>query len=147
MRYVSKFFVITVGLLAFCLVSSSASANEALAGKFKLNQRTQWNNTVLPAGDYTFTLTRSQSHNLNLLTVRGTKQKIDMFIRAERECETCQNGTLNLTVQGDQVAVTSMNLAGIHANFKFRQLSGATVEESAKTPKSSEQVAVHVDPN
>jgi len=147
MRTLSKFLVVAVGFLAIGLFSSSASANSgALAGTFTLAHSTQWDKTMLPAGNYTFYLTRTQTENVNLLEVRGEKQKVTAFVRGEWACETCENAKLYLAAQGNQFAVTSMDVAGFHATFKVRQSAGAR-EELAKMPKQSEQVAVHVNPN
>ena len=147
MRYLSKFSLVAVGFLAIGLMSSSASANnDALGGKFTLPHSTQWDNTMLPAGNYTFMLTRTQTKDMNELTVRGEKQKVTLFVRGEWSCENCQNAKLNLAPRGNQYVVTSMEMAGFHANFKVRQ-SASSREELAKNPQRSEQVAIHVDPN
>jgi hypothetical protein len=147
MRYLSRCFVIAVGLLAIGLASSAVHADEALAGKFKLTHSIQWDNTMLPAGDYTFSLSRTQSKNLNLLEVRGAKRKVSLFVRGEWSCETCQHAAIYLSVQGDHYAATSVDMAGFHANIKVRQLVGLQGEELAKTPATTEQIAVHVNPN
>jgi len=147
MRLLSKLFVVAVGLLAIGLGSSSARADEALAGKFTLSHPTQWNQTVLPAGDYTFTLARTQIKNVNLLVVNGAKQKVNLFVYGEWACENCRTASLNLAERGDQFAVTSLEMAGFHVNFKVRQPTGARGEELAKKPQPSEQVAIHVDSN
>jgi hypothetical protein len=145
MRNISRLFVVTASLFIVGLVSPSARANDALAGKFTLPHRTQWNSTVLPAGDYTFTLARTQIKDVNLLTVQGAKQKVKMFVYGEWACQTCQAASLDLAVRDNQFAVASMNMAGFHTNFKLRQPVGGA--ELVKSPQSSEQVAVHVDPN
>jgi hypothetical protein len=147
MRNLSKFLTVAVGILAIGLFSTSASANSgALAGTFTLARPTQWDKTMLPAGNYTFILNRTQTENVNLLEVRGEKQKFTMYVRGEWACEACQNAKLYLAPQGSQFVVTSMDMAGFHANFKVRQPAGAR-EELAKMPQRSEQIAVHVDPN
>lgn len=147
MRYLSRCFVIAVGLLAIGLASSAVRADEALAGKFTLTHSVQWDNTVLPAGDYTFSLSRTQSKNLNLLDVHGAKRKVSLFVRGEWSCETCQHAAIYLSLQGDHYAVTSLDMAGFHANIKVRQLTGVQGQELAKAPATTEQIAVHVNPN
>jgi hypothetical protein len=146
MRSVSKYLVVVFALLAIVLTSSAVSANEALSGKFTLPHATQWDNTVLPAGSYTFTLAHSQTQNVNVLAVHGKNRKVSLFVRGEWSCESCQSATINLALRGDRYAVTSMNVAGFHANFKVRQPNGSTDAE-LKAPQATEQIAVQVNPN
>lgn len=145
MRFLSKVFVIAVGLLAIGLISSSVRANDVLVGNFTLPHPTQWNNTVLPAGNYTFKMARTET-NANRLTVRGAKQSMMLFVYGESACETCRSASLNLAVRGNNRVVTSMDLTGFHVNFKVRQ-SESEKEELSRMPASTEQVAVHVDSN
>jgi hypothetical protein len=144
MRYLSKAFVVAVCLLAVGLSSSPASAADVLAGKFTLTHATQWNDTVLPAGDYTFRVARTVT-NADLLTVHGAKQAVNLYIYNESACRTCQTASLNLAVRNDNRVVTSLDLPGFHVNFKVRQSAAEKREELAKTTAPSEQVAVHVD--
>jgi len=146
MRHMSKYLVLAIALFAIAFVSSSVSANEALSGKFTLPHATQWDNTVLPAGSYTFTLAHSQTQNLNVLSVQGKNRKVNLFVHGEWGCESCQTAKINLDLRGDRYAVTSMDVAGFHANFKVRQPNGAT-EDLVKNPKPGEQIAIQVNQN
>ena len=146
MRYLSKVFTVAVGLLAFGVLSSSVRANDMLAGTFALTSPTQWKNTVLPAGDYTFTLVRTQS-DTHLLSVRGEKKVLDILVFAQSTCETCRSSALKVAVQGDNRAVSSLELPGFHMNFKIRQSAAEKGEDLAKAPARSEQVAVRVARN
>jgi hypothetical protein len=143
MRYLSKAFVIAVGLLAIVLLSSSIRANDVLVGKFTLPHPTEWNNTMLAAGDYTFSVARGQA-DTKVLSVHGAKQDLAILIFAQSACETCRNGALTVTVQDDNRSVTSLDLPGFHLNFKVRQSAAERGEQLAKTPMPSEQVAVRV---
>jgi hypothetical protein len=146
MRSLSKAFVVTVGLLAIGALSSSVRANNLLIGAFTLPHPTQWNNTVLPAGDYTFKLARTQS-NTNLLSVRGATKTLEILVFAQSACETCQGGALKVAVQGDNRNVTSLDLPGFHVNFKAHESAAEKAERLAKTSSPSEQVAVRVGSN
>jgi hypothetical protein len=143
-RSLSKVVCLAVGLFAIGLASSSVRANDLLAGSFKLQHPTQWNNTTLPAGDYTFRLARTQNDS-DMLMIRGEKQSLSVFVYSDSACKTCQDSSLNLAVRGGTRYVTSLELAGFHVNFKMRQSAGAKEEEMAKGQQQSEQVAVHVD--
>ena len=141
MKYLSKVLVVAIVLLAVGTLSSSIRADESPVGKFKLLHPTKWNNTLLPAGDYTLSRTGAAP---NLLFVRGEKQTLYVTISGKLDCRTCRKELLNLLVQDDNRFVTSLDMAGFHVDFKVRQ---ADREELGKAPAQSEQVAVHVDPN
>jgi hypothetical protein len=144
MRYLSKVFVIAVGLLALTVLSSSLYANDVL-GTFRLSHPTQWNNTMLAPGDYTFRMTRTQT-NANVLMIRGEKQTFNWFIYPEPACNTCQRSGLNLEMRGENLVVTSLDLMGFHVDFNSHE-SAKEREQLGKTRAHSEQVAVKVNPN
>ncbi|SRR5258708_39599875 len=147
MRSLSKALVVTVGLFFIGVFSSSvrANGNDKLIGSFTLAHPTQWNKAVLPAGDYTISVTRGLS-DTNVLSVQGAKQGFSMFFLSQSACETCKKGELKVAVEHDNRVVTSMDLPGFHVNFSNRQ-SAAQREQLVKTPAASEQVAVHVAAN
>jgi hypothetical protein len=142
MRSLSKAFVVAAGLLAIGLFSPAVPAADVLAGKFTLPHATRWNDTILPAGDYTFRVARTMT-NADVLKVRGANRVIDLYMFNESVCEKCRKASLNLAVQNDNRVVTSLELPGFHVNFKVRQ----SEEAFAKNPSSSEQVAVQVSSN
>jgi hypothetical protein len=146
-RFLPRFFAVAVGLLAIGLVSFAVRANDALAGKFTLHHPTQLDKTVLPAGEYTFQVSRVPGQNVDLFAVQGANQKVRVLVHGDWACERCQSGSLNLAVQGDRYAVASLEVARFHAKFKVLPPAGAKAEELAQLPKSTEQVAVHVNPN
>lgn len=151
MRSLNKVLVIAVGLLSIGLWSTSARANDnMLAGKFTLSHATEWNKKMLPAGEYRFTLARTQS-DVNLLMVNGSNQSVSMFIYNEPICRTCSTGSLNISTRGDNRIVTSLDLAGFHVDFHSQLSAREREEQMARnrkmSNKPSEQVAVHTDDN
>jgi hypothetical protein len=146
MRYLSKALVVAVGLFSIGVLSSSVSANNLLEGSFKLERPIQWKSTVLPAGDYTFKMTRTQT-DTNMLAVRGQKKSMDILIFAQSACEKCKSGELQLDVQGGTRVVTSLELPGFHVDFNSRQSPAQREQQMTKAHAASEQVAVHVDSN
>jgi hypothetical protein len=146
MRFLSKTFVVVVGVIAIGLMSSSVSAKTFLVGTFTLTHPTEWKNTMLPAGNYTFRLDRTDS-DTNLLKVRGEKKTLDILIFAQSACETCRSGAMKVAVQGDDRVVTSLDLPGFHVDFNDRRPAAEREKQLAKAQASSEQVAVHVDSN
>jgi hypothetical protein len=146
MRSLSKSFVVTVGLLLIGVLSSSVRANDSVIGSFTLPHPTQWNNAVLPAGNYTFSLTRGLGET-KVLSVHGAQQDLKMVYVSPSACETCRKGALKVAVQNDNRVVTSLELPGFHVNFNNRHSVSEREEQLAKTPATSEQVAVHVATN
>ena len=142
MRTLSKALVIVVGLLAIGVLSSSVFANSLMVGTFKLSHATQWNGTLLPAGDYQFKLTRTQT-DVSMLTISGEKQTLNVMVFAQSACETCKTEALKMTVQGDNRIVTAMDLPGYHLEFKAPRTESAGKED---TSPWVEQVSVHVNP-
>jgi hypothetical protein len=142
MRSLSKAFAVAVCLLAIGLSSSPAPAADVLTGKFTLPHATRWNDTILPAGEYTFRVARTMT-NADVLKVRGANRTMDLYIFNESTCEKCSHASLNLAVKNDSRVVTSLELPGFHVNFKVRK----SEEAFAKNPSPSEQVAVHVNSN
>jgi hypothetical protein len=146
MRYVSKALLVAAGLFSIGMMTSSVRANNMLAGSFTLSQPTQWKNTVLPAGDYTFKLSRTQT-DTNRLSIHGKQKAMDMLVFAQSACETCRNGALELAVNGNNRVVTSLELPGFHVEFKSGQNGAQREQQLSKAPARSEQVAVHIDGN
>lgn len=150
MRFFTKFSLLAAALMAVALMSSSVRANDLLTGTFTLTQSTQWNNTLLPAGQYTIQLSRTLS-SANLLVIRGGKQSVSMLVNSDALCMNCGSGSLNMVSLGDLNVVTSMDLAGIHQNFQVQKSARQREAEMAKNRKPSnkpaEQVAIHTDDN
>jgi hypothetical protein len=147
MRNISKALLVAVGLLSIGIFSSSSvSANSELVGSFTLARPIQWKNTMLPAGNYTFRLARTQTDS-NLLKVRGEKRALDIMVFAQSACETCKSGALNLAMRGGNRVVTSLELPGFHVDFNGSQSPAESERQMGKVSTPAEQVAVHVDSN
>ena len=146
MRSLSKALLVAAGLFAIGAASSQATANTFLAGTFTLAHPTQWKNTVLPAGNYTFKLAHTQS-DANLLSVRGDGKTLDVLVFAQSACANCQNADLKIAVNGGNRVVTALDLPGFHVDFNGRRSPAEKEQQLGKKAVSSEQVAVHVDSN
>jgi len=147
-RFLTKFSLLAAALLAVALMSSSVRANDLPTGRFTLTQSAKWNNTLLPAGSYTIQMRRTLSTS-NLLVIRGEKQSVAMLVGSATPCENCGDGSIKMVSLGDLNVVTSIDIAGIHENFGIQKSARQREEEMAKNNQkpSSEQIAVHVDPN
>ena len=147
MRFLSKALLVAAGLFSLGIFSIGVKADSsALVGSFKLDQPTQWKSTVLPAGNYTFKLARNRA-DMQMLTVRGNKKALDIMVFDQAACQTCQNGKLKLSVQGDDRFVSSMELPGYHVDFKAPKSTAEYERQIARIPARSEQVDLHVGGN
>lgn len=146
MRHVSKALLIVMGLLVVSLWSSGVRADDVIIGSFKLPHATAWKSTMLPAGEYTFKLARTQS-DARVLMIEGSKHAMNVLVFPQSACQTCRKGELVLAVNGDDRVVTSMELPGYHVDFKSSWSSAQREEQARKAPKASEQVAVQVNQN
>ena len=154
MRSLSKALVVTVGLFFIGVFSSSVRANELpkmvgndkVMGSFTLAHPTQWNNTMLPAGDYTFSVNRGMA-DTNVLSVQGAKQGFTMFFSSQSACKTCTTTALRVAVQDDNRVVTSLDLPGFHVNFNNRQSAPEQREQLVRTPTMPQQIATRVAAN
>jgi hypothetical protein len=140
MRTISKALVVAVGLLSLGLLSSSVAANNLLVGEFKLTHPTQWNGSTLPAGDYQFKMTRTET-DVNMLVISGEKHTLSVMVFAQSACESCKTEALRMSVQGEKRIVTSLDLPGYHLDFKAPK-----TEDSEAASAWVEQVSVKVNP-
>jgi len=146
MRSLSKALLVAAGLFTIGAAASQVSARTFLAGTFTLAHPTQWINTFLPAGNYTFKLANTQT-DANLLSVRGGTKALDVLVFAQSACANCQNADLKITVNGENRVVTALDLPGFHVDFSGRRSPAEMEQQLGKKSVSSEQVAVHVDSN
>jgi len=144
MRKITKALVLAAALLAAGISCSSISANSLPVGAFTLRHATQLNGTTLPAGEYQFKMTRTQT-DANMLVITGQKQTINVLVPSQAACDSCKNEALKMKVQGDTRIITAMDLPGYHVDFKTPRAEGA--QEAANDASAwVEQVAVHVTP-
>ena len=143
MRNLSRALLFAVGLI-FGLAASNVFAGPMVVGSFSLSRPAMWNGTMLPAGDYQFRMTPTQS-DTNMLTVTGNKQSLNVLVFAHNTCESCKSVALKMTVQGDSRIITSMDLPGYHLDFKMPRVESAK-ETANDSTAWVEQVNVKVDP-
>jgi hypothetical protein len=141
MRTLSRALILTVGLLFIGALASSVCADNLPVGTFTLAHPTQWNGTTLPAGEYHFKLTRTQT-DTNMLVITGEKQTLHVMVFAQSACTTCKNEALRMKVQGDKRIVTSFDVPGYHLDFKAPRTESANADV---TDSWIELVSVQVD--
>lgn len=133
---------VAVGLLSIGLLSLPVFANTMLAGGFSLAHTTMWNGTALPAGEYQFRMTRTQT-DVSMLIISGGKQTVTVMVFPQSACESCKTEAIKMTVQGDSRVVTSFDLPGYHLEFKAPHMENA--KETMDASPWTEQVPVRVN--
>lgn len=145
MRSSSKAILALAGLLAIGSFTS-VRANSLLVGSFKLDHPTEWKGALLPAGDYRFKLSRTQT-DANILAVEGAGETLDILVFTQAACDTCHKGELTVDIDGDNRVVTSLELPGFHLNFNSNSSGRQTAKQLNKAPANNEQISVQVNQN
>jgi hypothetical protein len=130
-KLTSARFVLTV-LFATCLLPVT-HAQSVFKGKFSLQEQVRWARAVLPAGDYTVTVTSTRMPNV--ATVRSADGKRAVFVVAKvHDNVQLWENFLSLSGAVGQREVRSLNLAGPgisliydHAAAPSRELEVAEV--------------------
>jgi hypothetical protein len=121
---------LVLGLLMTILAyGAAANAEPAFSGKFVLPQEVRWNHAVLPAGEYTIEMS-----SIAAPAVLHSKKTSKAFYTAQpMVSESRKGGTeINITVQGNERTVRSLNLPGIGHALIFAPLTKAEIETLAR---------------
>jgi hypothetical protein len=117
-----------VAVMALVLVTAAVSPSLAHAqqkvseGRFTLPCTTYWGTAVLPAGNYTFSISRV-TQNADILDVRGEKSLKMLSVVAPGYGK--KENALELRRSGGSAVVTNMHLAEGGININFRVASAA----------------------
>ena len=125
----AKVAMVAVVLMAAALTPSVASAQPAMQGKFTLPCTTYWGAAVLPAGEYSFTVTKANSQ-VDIIRVRGAASVQHMSLRQK---ESRSEGSSLTLAEANGVAIArTLYLAEIGRSFRIPQ-AGAAKELLAKS--------------
>jgi len=123
-----------LGVLAAAFAFATAAyAQPAFSGKFVLPQEARWNHAVLPAGEYTIYMS-----SISAPAVLHSKSTDQTFYTAPPMISGRQKGgtQLNITVQGHERTVRSLNVPGIGHALIFEPLTKADMERLAKADET-----------
>jgi hypothetical protein len=125
--------VLTLGALGQFV--GLAHAQESMHGKFTLPYEVRWEKTVVPAGDYGFSLQPMGSFEILMLQKisGGARYGFFMMIHSPETARSIDLSKLVLVTKGDQRFVSSMQLASSGVILDF-----AVPDEPAH---SSKQIA------
>lgn len=109
-----------VVLFSIVLGVMAANAQSVLHGKFQLSSEARWGNAVLPAGEYTFTISSVQSPII-IQSVNGKKSAMAM---AQTSVNAASGGSyIFVTGTGANREVRSMNLPQLGVSLVYRSLT------------------------
>lgn len=104
-------------VISMVLVGVAANAQTVLHGKFVLTSEAHWGKAVLPAGEYTFTMSSVQSP----IIIQAVKGKAAAMVLAETHADVAPGGSYILITADGQVR--SMNLPQLGTSLIFRPLT------------------------
>lgn len=120
-------------LMAIFVCGAAANAQPAFSGKFVLPQEVRWNHAVLPAGEYTIYMSSIAAPAV--LHSNSTGQTF--YTAPPMVSDSRKGGTqLNITVQGRERTVRSLNVPEIGHALIFDPLSKADMEKLAKADET-----------
>jgi hypothetical protein len=144
-KRISMVAVMTLVLVTVALSPGLAAAQQRESeGKFTLPCTTYWGTAVLPAGTYTFSLSRV-TKNVDILDVRGGKSFKVMAI-VDPDYANKENA-LEVRRSGGSAVVTNMHLAegGININFRVAPVARELMSSASVPQGLVEKIAVTVD--
>ena len=131
------------GLLAFTalnLAPSLARAQEVARGQFTLPREVRWQNAVVPAGDYRFSLESSGAAGMLHLTKLDGRSAGFMFLVADSEAaKSSDPNLLVLEKTPEGTYVSAMQLPEFGVVLRFRVPSEKLVARAANMPQAAGQ--------
>lgn len=120
-------------LMTIFICGAAANAQPAFSGKFVLPQEARWNHTVLPAGEYTIYMGSIAAPAV----LHSNRTGQTFYTAPPMVSESRKGGTqLNITVQGRERTVRSLNVPGIGHALIFEPLTKADMEKLAKADET-----------
>ena len=131
----------TVGLFAIGLSASASQAQTIYKGSFTLPQEVRWQNSTMPAGDYTFKVnstTRSEP-----VIVTGPDGTIFQMPLVTEQINYGSRSFLQLEQRGGETFIGEMNLAQVGLNISYHvPKASASDKLLAKADTGSQQVLI-----
>ena len=126
-------------LAAVCASATPAAAQGVYRGSFTLPHEVRWQNTTLPAGEYTFELKSFEASSLIRLNGPKGSQFIPALVANHQASE---QSMLVIETRGSVAAVTELRLSGIGRTLRYAVPKAPKDLELAQGPVTREQVLV-----
>jgi hypothetical protein len=134
--------VVAVGLLAVGTSVSPAAAQgiSAFEGKFTLQSEVRWQDRVLPAGDYSFSINSVTSPAQ--IVLRGPDGAQILLSTSRSDGHTGQQSSLTIERRGDSSYVRELYLAPLGVHFRYRAPEIPAEKLLAQGPATIERVLI-----
>ena len=133
-------------VLGACLFLGLANAQQMTdaVGKFTLPFEAKWGRAVLPAGEYSFTISHVAG-SPELLEVRtGSKAVALVTASSVRESNRSNDNTLVTIRNGDQHSIQSLKLGSIGETFVYAAPKGVKPSLIAQGPRLVERIPITI---
>ena len=127
-------------LVAFgCVPQGRAQRSSAFDGKFSLSEPVVWQGKMLPAGDYTFSVTSKDS--TAKLVLRGPKATVVILPSGRSDGAANHHSAILIELRGKTRFVRELSLNNPPVAFRY-QVPSLPKYESAQQAPSTELVAI-----
>ena len=113
-RFAQSFALVAV----LGLTAAAASAQTGFRGKFELPAQAYWNNTLLPAGDYTLAVDYTPT-GVSLFTVRGDGIKGTFLASGSGSEEGSGKNVLKLESVNGTYVIRALDSGSLNTSYKF----------------------------
>jgi hypothetical protein len=131
--------IVAIGLIALCAAPNRVAAQDAYKGRFTLDNDVRWNQAVLPAGEYTFSL-KSSAVPAQIL-IHGPKGFVIVMTSARSTRDTDGVSTLTVQRRGGTRFISDLYVAELGMDFRY-SVPKLPHNEIAQGPQSTEKVLV-----
>ncbi len=133
--------LVAAGLLSIGLGASASQAQTVYNGSFTLDHSIRWQNSTMPAGDYTFSVA-STSRN-QPITVTGPDGSVFQLPMVVSNTKISEKSVLKLEWRGEDMYVRELDLGQVGLSFGYR-VPKATADDKllAKAHTGTEQILV-----
>jgi hypothetical protein len=114
---VKQLYKLALVPLALCLSAGLGKAQNAYQGKFSLPFEVRWQNAVLPAGDYTFTMPSARVPYT--MFIRGEGKSVIILAVSGNERTVSEKSELTLVKIGDSYVVRSLEAGQIGLDIDY----------------------------
>jgi len=125
----SRKITVLLGLAGMCLTSGLLRAAD-FAGSFTLPSQTQWGSTVLPAGNYTFTLDHATLNGHVLVSGKDRAA----FVMAQGVTETGSSRASSMLIVGGRVRSLHLGPVGLTYSYQIHPEEREILARSSAVP-------------
>jgi hypothetical protein len=133
--------VVAVGLLSIGFGASASQAQAIYKGSFTIDHSIRWQNSTMPAGDYTFTVASTQRNQP--VTVTGPDGTVFQLPIVVANTKITEKSVLKLEWRGEDMYVREMDLGQVGLNFRYHvPKADANDKLLAKANTRTEQILI-----